>query len=423
MNKLFFVVAGLLISLNILDSAAQAKFVANYDESKMQAYTLPDPLVFENGGKVENIKDWAKRSVELYRIFESEVYGISPVWKGKIISSEMASDQNALGGTATMKEIKLTLRNGTREHSMALLLYLPKNVKKPPIFLGYNFNGNHTVTDDPQIALANIWARSNTGTGPVKADENQRGTAADNWQAKEIISKGYGLATIYYCDVDPDFDDGFKNGVHALYGQKPDNSSWGSVAAWAWGLSRALDYLETVPEVDSKKVAVFGHSRLGKAALWAGVTDKRFAMVISNNSGCGGAALSKRIFGETVGRINTSFPHWFNENFNKYNDKEELLPVDQHQLLALLAPRSLYVASAEEDQWADPKGEFLSCVAASPVYVLLGKEGFPGKTMPAVNSPVTGTIGYHIRTGGHDVTLYDWQQYLNFADKHFRTKR
>ena len=420
MNKLLFIIPGLLISMNILDSAAQAKFVANYDESKMPAYTLPDPLVFENGGKVENNKDWAKRSAELYRVFENEVYGISPVWNGKIISSEMASDQNALGGTATMKEIKLTLRNGTRELSMALLLYLPKNVKKAPIFLGYNFNGNHTVTDDPKIALANIWARSNTGTGPVKADEKQRGTAADNWQVREIISKGFGLATIYYCDVDPDFDDGFKNGVHALFDQKPDNTSWGSVAAWAWGLSRALDYLETIPEVDSKKVAVFGHSRLGKAALWAGVTDKRFAMVISNNSGCGGAALSKRIFGETVGRINSSFPHWFNENYIKYNEKEELLPVDQHQLLALIAPRPLYVASAEEDQWADPKGEFLSCVAASPVYVLLGKEGFPGKTMPAVNSPVVGTIGYHMRTGGHDVTLYDWQQYLDFGDKHLR---
>jgi len=421
MNKSAFVFISSLMIINVTTLSAQ-QFVANYDEAKVPSYTLPDPLVFNNGVKVQNTKGWDKRRTEIFKMFENEVYGISPVWKGDIIPTELSSNLNALNGVAMRKEIKLTIKNGSKELFMVMLLYLPKSSKPVPVFLGYNFGGNHSIAEEKDISITSSWMRNDSATGVKnnRASESGRGKAASDWQVREIISRGYGLATIYYGDVDPDFDDGFKNGVHGLYVQQPDSTSWGTIAAWAWGLSRAMDYIETVSSIDSKRVIVIGHSRLGKTALWAGATDQRFAMVISNNSGCGGAALSKRVFGETVGSINAAFPHWFCKKFNKYNEKEELLPVDQHQLLSLIAPRPVYVASAEEDLWADPKGEFLSCVGASPVYVLLGKKGFPASEMPPVNSPVFGSIGYHVRTGGHDITSYDWKQYLDFADLYLR---
>jgi hypothetical protein len=397
-------------------------FVANYDESKVPAYTLPDPLVFSNGKVVKTAKEWIDRRKELYSIFERQMYGRVPEGKVKATSSLVSVDESACNGLAVRKEIRITLSRDDKNVAVNLLLYLPKSVKKCPIFLSYNFGGNHTFSKDMGIQLATSWVRNNSAMGITNnlSTESTRGSDSASWPIAEIVGRGFGLATVYYGDVDPDFDDGFKNGVHSLFSSPRDSSSWGSVAAWAWGLSRIMDYLETVKEVDQNKVIVMGHSRLGKAALWAGATDQRFAIVISNESGNGGAALSMRKFGETVGRINASFPHWFCDNFKKYSNKEETLPFDQHELLALMAPRPLYVSTAEEDLWGDPRGSFLACVAASPVYLLLGREGFPGRVMPPLESPVIGSIGYHIRPGKHAVKPYDWSCFMDFATRHFQ---
>jgi len=400
-------------------------FVANYDEAKVPVFTLPDVLVFNDGTRVATKKDWDKRRSEIYSIFEKDVFGVVPEWKGQVKSTIVSHSADALDGIAKRKEVRLDFINGDRKVSVMVLIYLPQNSKNAPVFLSYNFDGNHTTTMEPDVLIPDSWVSNNKayGISDNRANEKGRGGAASRWPMKELVSRGFGVATVYYGDVDPDFDDGFKNGIQQLFDSKRDSTSWGSIAAWSWGLSRIMDYFETDKDINAKRVIVMGHSRLGKTSLWAGASDRRFAMVVSNNSGCGGAALSMRKFGETVGRINTAFPHWFCDNYKKYNEKEELMPVDQHELLALIAPRPVYVASAEEDLWADPRGEFLSCVFASPVYELLGMKGLPSKVMPAVSNPLTGTIAYHIRPGKHDVTLYDWQRYMDFATDYFKLKK
>jgi hypothetical protein len=323
-----------------------------------------------------------------------------------------------------MKEMKMTFTRNGKSLDMDILIFLPKSNSKVPVFVGLNFFGNHTILNSPEISLASSWVRNSEDFHITenKATEASRGVRENRWPVEKILDRGYGLATIYYGDIDPDKDD-FTDGVHALFyeeGQKkPASDQWGAITAWAWGLSRAMDYFETDSDIDASRVALMGHSRLGKASLWAGAADKRFAIVISNDSGCGGAALSRRRYGETVGRINTAFPHWFCDNFNQYSNNEDALPVDQHQLIALIAPRPVYVNSAEDDRWADPKGEFLSAYLAREVYRLYGLKGLPDSRMPSVNQPIQEHVGYHIRTGGHNVTDFDWQAWMDFADKHF----
>jgi hypothetical protein len=398
------------------------------EESQVPDYQLPDVLTRFNGRKVKSEKEWIKkRRPEILKVFTEDVYGKVP---GELLTRQVdireTSDQ-ALNGLAVRKQIALIFKKENHSLELNVLMYLPKRQKKSPVFLAYNFSGNHTISYDPNIRLTEAWVADNPSIGIInnQVTEQSRGTASDSWPVEQIIGDGYGLVTAYYGEVDPDKDD-FSDGIQSFFYQenqtRPKADEWGSIAAWAWGLSRIMDYLETDSLVDARHVAVLGHSRLGKTALWAGATDQRFAMVISNESGCSGAALSRRRFGETVWRINTSFPHWFCSNFKKYNRNEDALPVDQHELLALVAPRPLYVASAEGDLWSDPRGEFLSAKYASPVYRLFGLKGLQITEMPPVDQPVMGTIGYHIRSGKHNLTDYDWTQYLKFADMHFRLK-
>jgi len=405
------------------------------EESKVPAYQLPDPLVDSHGHRVATPEEWKARRQELMDLFASNVYGKTPTPPKPIVPrfEVMKEDGHALGDIATRREVRIHFTDRPDGPRMDLLLYIPKGAspqRKVTAFLGLNFRGNHGVSMDPGISLSTQWFRADPTDGVIdnKATEAARGKEASRWPVERILARGYALATAYYGDLDPDYDDGFKNGIQPLFykpGQtKPAPDEWGAIGAWAWGLSRAQDYLETAPEIDATKTAVMGHSRLGKTALWAGAQDPRFALVISNNSGCGGAALSKRVFGETVEQINRNFPHWFCDNFVKFNERESLLPVDQNELIALIAPRPVLISSAEDDKGADPKGEFLSALGADPVYRLLGTDGLAIAEMPSasLHSLVRSIIGYRYRPGRHGVTTEDWDAFMDFADRHFRGK-
>ncbi len=401
-------------------SAQTPTFVPNYDEAKVGHYSLPDPLKMNDGTVVKSAQQWRKRRAELLELFAREVYGRTPSQRVAVSAQTTATESKAVNGLATRREITLTILG----KPLHLLLYTPNSAKgRVPVFVNLNFNGNHSVEKDASLTLATSWLADQKDGSVVnnRATEKARGNSLGRYPLEMILKRGYALATIHASEIFPDHKDGLKDSFAPLLYRKGQTAlaadDWNALGVWAWSLSRVVDYLERDRAIDAKRVAVIGHSRMGKAVLWAAAQDERFALVISNESGEGGAALARRNWGENVWRINNNFPHWFNGNFKKYSDDPNKLPTDQHELLALIAPRPLYVASAVEDQWADPHGEFLSAQAASSVYRLLGRAGIDANAaMPGLHQPIMTTVGYHIRGGKHDVTDYDWEQYLNFAD-------
>jgi hypothetical protein len=424
MRRPAYYVALLALALSAT-GVAQGPSSANYDESKVGAYTLPDPLVFDNGKPVRTAREWVKRRrAEILELFATNVYGHSPKPPASIQFDVFDVDKHALSGQAIRKQVSIQFspkKDGPKED---LLIYIPAAARQPvPVILALNFSGNQSVASDPAIKLATIWDRKTHER--QQAPEESRGGDV-GFDVEKTLARGYGFATVCYQDIEPDFQGGYKYGIRPLFlkaGEtQPAADDWGAIGAWAYGLSRALDYLEKDNDVDAKRVAIVGHSRLGKTVLWAGALDTRFAMVLSSCSGEGGASLARRNYGETVRNLVDVFPYWFCANFGKYADHVDRLPVDSHELIALNAPRPVYITGAEDDKWVDPRGEFLACVAAGPVYRLLGTQDLGTDQMPPLDQPIMHTIAFHIRTGKHAVTAFDWDQFLAFADMHLRAR-
>ncbi len=397
------------------------------------AQAWPALLILENGKPVQNrIEFEQERRPEILRLFEENIYGRTPAATLPVRVVRREVDPSAMHGLA--RRIQITLAVGPDgERTWHLLQYMPAHAHgQVPVFVGLNFDGNQTVDSDPGIDINPIWVPDPALKGLhlakelcrhvlVTPDESTRGSAASRWQLEQILTRGYGLATIYAGDIEPDFTGGIGYGIRPLFFGRlqslPAADDWGAIGAWAWGMSRIVDLLSHDPTVDAKGFIAFGFSRFGKTALWAAAQDRRFAAVISNESGQAGATLSHRQRGEPIDHMMLAFPYWFCANYLHYLGRVQDLPVDGHMLLALIAPRPLYVGSAIDDPFSDPKGEFLSAKAVSSVYALYGETGITDSSMPVLEHPVGDVVRYHVRHGGHDVTAYDWEQYLDFADQ------
>ncbi len=380
----------------LVQKNSQRRTDFNYRESNVPDYELPDPLVSAAGNQIATAEDWDRlRREELLSFFRNEVYGKRPEINYSLSFEQVDEQAEVWGGLATGRSMVAVVSIENQQYKFPFVLFIPNGVKgRVPAVI--HINNRYFVPLQKAV------------------DDHD-----PFWPAKTIVQRGYATASFHTSDVDPDKKDGYEKGIRSFFagGAPPAPAAWRSLSAWGWAASRVLDHLKMVSAIDAEKVAVVGHSRGGKTSLWAACEDPRFAVAYSNNSGCGGAALSRRAYGETVGRITSSFPHWFCESFSKYAGREAQLPVDQHEVMALIAPRAVYVASSDEDLWADPKGEYASLVAAAPVFELLGKQSITETTMPALNAPrVVGNTGYHIRSGGHGLGEVDWNWFLDFTD-------
>ena len=394
----------------------------NYEEDKVGSYKLPDPLILANGKPVKDAKTWTeKRRPEIVRLLEENEYGRAPGRPADMTFNVFDKGTPALDGKATRKQITVYFSADKSGPKMDLLLYLPAGAKKPaPLFLNISFTANSLAVDDPGIKPGEIWNREKKKV-PAPAS-----SPFGRLKVTPFLEQGIAVATVYYGDIDPDFEGGLPLGVRKLY-LKPGQADrapdeWGTIAAWAWGLSRAVDYFETDKEVDAKRIAIFSVSRLGKTVMWAGAHDPRIAMVIASCSGEGGAALSRRNYGETIAHLTapTRYPYQFAANYAKYAEHVDQFPVDAHMLVALIAPRPVLLQTGDKDYWSDPKGEFLAAVAAAPVFHLFGKKALGTDQMPPVGQPILNTLGYFEHAGGHGTLPPDYEVFRNFIAQHLK---
>lgn len=385
---------------------------------------FPDVLTMRDGTKINSKKDWEeKRRPELKALFENYMYGHFPAKPDKVTAKVLFEDADALGGKGTLREVELTF--GPPEWpKIYLLVAVPKGKVPAACFVGPNFNGNHVLTSNEKVRVPSVWVPGNgpgVEKGTNKATAAGRGKQADSWPLQQVVEAGYAVATFYCGDVQPDrptVREGMRATLPILKGD-PDPAETATIAWWAWGCQRCADYLVTAKDIDAKRLAVVGHSRLGKTALLAGAFDERFAVVIPHQSGCGGAgpSRSKNPKAETVKRITTAFPHWFCDNFKQFGDDTTKLPFDQHCLAAICAPRPVLFTNAEQDQWANPSGQFDVLTAAAPAYKLYGDAKPVADATPALDALSDTRLGYFIRPGGHAMTPADWKVYVQFADK------